>query len=1038
MFAHLHNHSHYSLLDGLSTPQQLVDRAVAIGQPALALTDHGTMAGIIDFHQAATKQGIKPIVGCEVYITDDIHGKDRTLYHLTLLAMNETGMKNLMMLSSLSYQYYYYKPRIDIHTLAQYSEGIIATTGCMGAPIPRALGMGDAQTADSLMGIFLDIYGKDRFFIELQEHSGIPELGAINSSLVAMAKRFNLQGNFLATNDAHYAAPTDAVPHDMFLCVQTGKKVDDPNRMRFSDAEYYLKTEQEMAQMFGNIPGALSNTMRITEMCNVEVDYSNKMPSPYENPVGMLRHVVLDESLTDEQHERAMHELEIIEDMGFSSYFLIIKEICDEARKRGIWWNTRGSAAGSLVAQQCGITQIDPIGNGLIFERFLNPTRVNMPDIDLDFQDDRRDEIVAATLEMFGSEKFAQIATFGTFGGRSSIRYAAKVLGIDNDTADMIAKNIDGLQSNETTAMQSVDPQHDFFSERNYELYTKDPNIRELFEMADDLQGKNKHAGVHACGVVMTNDDIRNHIPTMRQPKGVAGLGGIEQVTQWPMKHVDALDFLKIDFLGLKTISVMRHACRLIEQNHGVVYHMGNIPYESHHVGPDPSKKATAIFELLQQGDVAGVFQVEGAGMENLMVEMQPYDFQHIVAAVALFRPGPMDNIPMYIARMHGEKFEYAHPDLEPILGDTFGVMVFQEQIMEVAVKIAGYEPGEADKIRKAVGKKIKKDLDMHRDKFITGCVSNGYSLEIGESIWADIEFFARYGFNRAHAASYAMITCMTAFLKAHYRDEYLTALLTNESKDTEKISQYASRMQLDIVQPNVQLGNVDFMIHDGKIVFGLGSVKGTQLNILRQLADAAPFDSLDDLARRVDLSKGKKTLEALIYSGAMDTFGSRTGMIRIVPTITGESKQVSKGQMSLFGHGNINSIVAPDMEDDKMHTALMQKQVTGIFFDHPAREHYTGIAVADLLAFGDEQDTYMLACMIEEANLRVSKKGNKYIIGTLTDHTGGITFMGFGEHRDMLNAMYEDDPNAIYILGVRISSWNNQKKVIINSIRRL
>jgi DNA polymerase-3 subunit alpha len=504
------------------------------------------------------------------------------------------------------------------------------------------------------------------------------------------------------------------------------------------------------------------------------------------------------------------------------------------------------------------------------------------------------------------------------------------------------------------------------------------------------------------------------------------------------MKDVDTMDFLKIDFLGLKTISVMRHACELIKKNHGVDYDMSNIPYEAHHVGPDPSKKATALFELLQSGDVAGVFQVEGAGMENLMIEMQPYDFQHIVAAVALFRPGPMENIPMYVARLHGEKFEYVHPDLEDILGDTYGVMVFQEQIIEVAVKIAGYLPGEADKIRKAVGKKIKADLDMHKNKFISGCVENGYSIDVGKSIWADIEFFARYGFNRAHAASYAMITCMTAFLKAHYRDEYLTALLTNEAKDTEKISEYASRMQLNIVQPNVQLGNLDFKIHGSDIVFGLGSIKGTQLNILREIADSAPFDSLDDMVRRVDLSKGKKTLEALIYSGAMDHFGSRTGMIRIVPSMTSDSKEMKHGQMSLFGHGGVRSIVPPNTADDKMHVALMQRQVTGIFFDHPAKEFYTGINIGDLFAFGEKDDTYFVSCMIDECNIRMSKAGNKYTIGTISDNTGAITFMAFSEYGSLISAMYEDDPDAIYKLGVRVSAWNGQKKVILNSISKI
>lgn len=1034
-FVHLHTHSHNSLLDGASTPQALVDRAVAIGQPALALTDHGSMGGVVSLAKAAKSSGIKPIFGNEVYIADDVTDKERTMYHLTLLAMNDTGLGNLYKLSSIGYDNFYYKPRLDIATLSQYSDGIIATTGCMGAPIPKAIAQGDMKAASDLMGIFLDIFGVDRYFVELQQHAGISELNDINRELIRLSKRFGLDSNFIATNDAHYARPEDAVPHDTFLCIQTGSKIADAKRMRFSDQGYYLKTADEMSAMFDDVPGALSNTLRVAEMCDAEIDTSMKMPDPYDDADTELTQYVTALSDSPAEAARIAHELSIITDMGFSSYFLIIKEICDEARKRGIWWNTRGSAAGSLVAQKCGITQVPPLDNGLIFERFLNPTRVNMPDIDLDFQYDRRDEIVRATLEMFGAENFASIATYTTFSGRSSINDAARVLGIDRDYGLMLSSNVVGMQSNETSAKDSITKGHPFFSERNYKEYTTNTQAKQLFDTAEQLHGLYRNSGVHACGVVMTEGDIRDFLPTQRQPRSVEGLGGLTQVTQWPMKEIDELGFLKIDFLGLKTLSVMVHACRLIEERYGVKYDMSNIPYEAHHIGPDPTKKATALFELLQAGDVAGVFQVEGEGMEALMRDMQPYDFQHIVAAVALFRPGPMDNIPTFISRLHGEKFEYAHPDLEPILGDTFGVMVYQEQIIQVAVQIAGYEAGEADKIRKAVGKKIKAQLDAHKDKFINGCVANGYGREIGESIWADIEFFARYGFNRAHAASYAMITCMTAFLKAHYRDEYLTALLTNEAKDTDKISQYASRMKLKVTPPNIQVGNLDFEVNNGVVVYGLASIKNTQLKILRELAKAAPFESIGDMAERVDLSKGKKTLEALAYAGALDEFGSRQGIVSIVPAIQKTSKSTSKGQLTLFS--SALSLAVPSIVDDKLTCSLKQRELTGIYFNHPAVQYETGMTIADILSHGEVKTDYRVACMIDEADIRIAKTGNPYAIGTVSDATATSTFKSFGDRSKMVTGMYEQNNNEVYVMRVRLSIWNDRRELVIESLRR-
>ncbi|MFN2178189.1 MAG: DNA polymerase III subunit alpha, partial [Candidatus Promineifilaceae bacterium] len=839
-FVHLHVHSEYSLLDGLSRVDDLVARAVELNQPAIALSDHGAMYGTMPFYRAAKKAGIKPIIGIESYLAKrDMHQrdpqKDKERYHMLLLAQNQAGYRNLLQLASAAQlDGYYYKPRIDRAYMAQYSDGLIATTGCMAAEIPRAIGQGNMKLAHKLMAEYVDIFSRDRLFIELQEHH-IPELRAINKKLIEMAPRYGLENNFLATNDVHYTRAEDAKPHEVLLCIQTGSTISDP-KLSFSDSEYYLKSYDEMAAMFGELPGALSNSLRIAEMCDVKLDWQGYHLPQFDLPEGVDAHAYLrqlceeglawrygaDRANHDEVlRQRLNHELQIIGSMEFDTYFLIVWDLCEwaarsdrwwekhrdpypyesyqEWKDNDIWWNVRGSGAGSVVAYTLGITNIDPLKNGLIFERFLNPGRVSMPDIDLDYPDDARHWMVGYTMRRYGREKVAQIITFGTLGARAAIRDVGRAMDMPLPEVDVIARMIPAIPGKPARISDVLDSSNEFHSKELAERYRGSRDVRNLLDTARNLEGVSRHASSHAAGVIVSDRPLQEYVPLNRPTGGEVGLGGVDRVTQWPMEIVESIGLLKVDFLGLSTLTVMRRAARLIEQRYGTIYTMDNIPYDAGQVGPDPTKAPEKLFEMLGRGEVAGVFQVEGAGMRRLMMEMKPRRFDHIVAAVALYRPGPMDNIPEYIKRMHAAIYQdkdivkYHTPELEPILQDTYGILVYQEQIIRIASDLAGYAPGEADMIRKAVAKKKQKLMDEHRLKFTEGAIKRGFSQEVCDAIWGDIEFFARYGFNKAHAADYAKVTCQTAFLKAHYPVEYLTSMLSVERDNTEKVRRYFS-----------------------------------------------------------------------------------------------------------------------------------------------------------------------------------------------------------------------------------------------------
>ena len=1052
-FVHLHVHSEYSLLDGLSRIDHLVERAKELNQPAVALTDHGTMYGTIPFYRAAKKAGVKPIIGVETYVAarrmqDKDSQFDRDRFHLLLLAQNQTGYLNLLKIASASQlDGYYYKPRIDHDYLAQHSEGLIATTSCLAGEVPRAINYGQMDKAHELMRYYVDVFGKDRFFVELQDHD-IPELKTVNNELINMAKKYDLR--FLATNDVHYTTAQEAVPHDVLLCIQTSSTVDMPKRMRMSDNGYYLKSYDEMHKLFGHIPGALENSLLIAEMCDVDLDPKGYHLPLFDVPQGhdaasYLRHLCEKGLIWRYGKERAAsdlvlrrrldHELGIIRTMGFDTYFLIVWDMCEFAREADIWWNVRGSGAGSVVAYSLGITSIDPLANGLIFERFLNPGRVSMPDIDLDYPDDRRHEMVEYTVRKYGQDKVAQIITFGTMGARAAIRDVGRALDMPLPQVDEIAKMIPAIPGKPVKIENVLDKDHEFFSADFKERHSADSKAQELIDTAASLEGVSRHASSHAAGVIISDKPLVEYVPLNRPTSGDVGLGGIQSVTQWPMEIVESMGLLKVDFLGLSTLTVMHRAAQLIEDRHGTKYTMDNIPYDLGHVGPDPSKKPDVLFDMLERGEVAGVFQVEGAGMRRLMMEMKPRRFDHIIAAISLYRPGPMENIPEYIRRMHAALFdnkdivEYHTPDLEPILEDTYGILVYQEQIIRIASDLAGYEPGEADMIRKAVSKKKKKLMDEHRAKFTAGAMERGYSQDVCDAIWGDIEFFARYGFNKAHAADYAVITCQTAFLKAHYPVEYMAALLSVERDNTEKVAKYLAetrRMNISVAPPNINTAVLDFSIEEAEgqpvIRYGMGAIKNVgagPIELILAAREDGAFTDLQELCDRVDMRRvGKRAIESMVKVGVFDDWGTRPQFLDALERITGYSGKThdaaAAGQMSLFGGVVATAMDAsvdllrPESQIKAIdHRELLdwEKELIGVYLsEHPLERVLApilkgdgnGFTVTSDLDTNSHDKQVKMAGMISYLRPHTTKKGDAMAFAALEDLQGRVDIIFF------------------------------------------
>lgn len=1031
-FVHLHVHSEYSLLDGLSRTRSLAARAKELDMPAVAITDHGTMFAAIEFHDACKAVGVKPIIGVESYLAPrtmrDRDGKiDRSPYHLLLLAENEIGYKNLLKISSTAQlEGFYQKPRVDKLYLEQRAEGLIATTGCLAAEIPQLLVQGKAKQARDLIDWYRQIF-KDRFYVELQEH-GIPELTRINTELIAIAREFNLK--LVATNDVHYVGKDDWFAQDVLLCVQTGATVNQTDRMKMDGRDYWFKSHQEMLEVWHELPEALLNTREIAERCNVDLSFKGyhlpnfTVPDGY-TPESYLR-AICDQGFhqrypdASQAHiDRLNYEISVIHKMGFDTYFLIVWDLINHAKQSGIWANARGSAAGSMVAYCLGITHLDPLEHNLIFERFLNPDRISMPDIDLDFPDDARQEMINYTVNKYGKDNVAQIITFGKMLAKAAIRDVGRAMDYPLSETDRVAKLIP------VGPGKTIDGTLEEVKEFR-ELYENSEYIRKLIDNAKLVEGVTRNASTHAAGVVVTDRPVIEYTPLHRPTRGdESGT----PVTQFPMGDLEHIGLLKIDFLGLAHLTIVREACKLINARHGTTYDLNSIPVEDEEA-----------FKLLSRGDVIGVFQVEGGGMKRVLTQMRPNKFDHIVATIALYRPGPMDYIPTYIARLHGqEKIQYHHPSLEPILSETFGIMVYQEQIMRIARDLCGFTGGETDTLRKAVGKKNKEAILKQREKFISGAGKAGIlTEEIAAKIFDDIEFFARYGFNKAHAAVYGVLTGQTAYLKAHYTIEYMTALLSTDIGNTEKIAMFiaeARHLAIPVLPPDVRYSSNKFTIDDsytengahGAIRFGLLGIKNVGEGPIQAILDARgdePFPSLDDFCTRVDLKQvNRRVLESLIKAGAFDAFGHRAQLLEAIDQMLSISAShhnaSAAGQMSMFG-GLLTADTfgeLPKIKEIENKVQLeWEKELMGVYFSqHPllklaaTGKKLVGAYVGEISSESDGQQV-TIGGIIKGVRQIVTKKGDAMAFLQVEDPQGTIEVVAFPRtFNDCRDVIHED-----------------------------
>ncbi len=1057
-FVHLHVHTQYSLLDGFSHIKKLVQRVREMEMPAVAITDHGAMYGVIDFYNAATSAGVKPIIGIETYLAAHrMHERDPRLdknaTHLLLLAENNTGYQNLLKIASAAQlEGFYYFPRIDHEFLADHSEGLIATSGCMAAEVPRLIIENGADAARRQLDWYFEVFGPDRFFLELQQHD-IPELETINRTLLELGPRY--QARYIATNDVHYIEPGDARYQDILLAIQTGALLTDQNRMRMTDDSYYLRSPQEMAELFAEVPEALSNTLWIAERANVNLSSQGYHLPVFEVPEGHTPHSYLvrlcEEGLerrygpraADPQlRERLEYELSVIQQMGFDAYFLIVWDLCRQAQEQGIWYNARGSAAGSLVAYTLEITNVEPIGHGLIFERFLNPSRVSMPDIDLDFQDDMRQKMLEYCARRYGADKVAQIITFGTLGARAAIRDVGRVMDIPLNEVDRVSKLIPNVPGKAVTIQEALEQIPELKA-----LYNEAPYLKELIDTASHMEGSVRNAGTHAAGVIITDKPMVEYIPLHRPTSG-SEESPIKTVTQFEMSVVESLGLLKVDFLGLATLTIMQRACDLIERRTGKRYTLETIPVD------DP-----ATFEFLGKGHTAGVFQLEGSGMTRYITQMKPRNLENVIAMVALFRPGPMEFIPSYIKRMHGEEpVTYRHPAMEPIFKETYGIPIYQEQIMRAAVELGGYTLSEADELRKVIAKKQKEKLEKHRKKFVRGAKERGIPPEVGESIFADWEEFARYGFNKSHAADYGTIAVQTAFLKTHYPVEYMTALLSASKNETEKIAFYVAdcrSMGIEVLPPDINASGYDFTIEDrpGKpaaIRFGMGAVKNVgqaPVELILEARKAGPFADLNDLARRADLQKvGKRALECLVRVGALDSLGERKailqGLDQIISISASHFRALTCGQMSFFGTiaGVEEEIRLPNAPTlDRREQLEWERELIGLYVsDHPLTPYLPALQrrithFSGQLSSAQHDEKVVVAGMVTRFRNHQTKKGSQMGFVTLEDIQGAIELVVFPKSWEKYSTLVGMD--RVLIACGRVDHQNGEPKVLVDKL---
>lgn len=1005
-FTHLHVHTEYSLLDGSSKIKEIVKRAKELGMDSLAITDHGVMYGVIDFYKAAREAGIKPIIGCEIYVSpssrfDKEAGvSDDRYYHLVLLAENDTGYHNLMKIVSKGFtEGFYYKPRVDYEVLEQYSEGIIALSACLAGEVARNLAKGNYEDAKKSALRYEGIFGKGNFFLELQDH-GIPTQKTVNAGILRLSRELGIE--LVATNDIHYIFEEDSVPHDILLCIQTQKKVSDNDRMKYEGGQYYLKTEEEMAALFPYAKEAIENTHKIAMRCNVEIEFGVRKLPRFQVPAefyketdddieaswNYLLHLCTEglkkryASASKEEYEklkeRLDYELSVIKNMGFIDYFLIVWDFINYAKRNGIAVGPgRGSAAGSIVAYTLEITDIDPIKYDLLFERFLNSERVSMPDIDVDFCMERRGEVIEYVIEKYGKEKVSQIVTFGTLAAKGVIRDVGRVLDMPYAEVDAIAKMIPNELNITLEKALKMNPMLK-------ESYDNNSQIKYLIDMSMRLEGLPRHTSMHAAGVLISSKAVDEFVPLSRASDGTI-------TTQYIMTTLEELGLLKMDFLGLRTLTVIQNAVRMIKKSQNIDLDLKNADYSD-----------KAVYELIGSGKTEGIFQLESAGMKNFMKELKPDNIDDIIAGIALYRPGPMDFIPQYIeGKNNAENITYDCPQLEHILKPTYGCIVYQEQVMQIVRDLAGYSLGRSDLLRRAMSKKKESVMQKERHNFvygneeegIPGCIKNGISEEIANKIYDKMIDFAKYAFNKSHAAAYAVVAYETAYLKHYYPVEFMAALMTSFIENSSKVSQYiviCKNMGIDILPPDINKGERDFSVEDGKIRYGLSALKsigkGVIDSIVEERNERGEFTSLNDFVVRLTGKEvNKRTIESFIKAGAFDSFGLKRRQlmmiyVQVVDSITKDKKNNMAGQMTLFDFASEEDkqdyeIQVPDVaEFTKLELLAFEKEVIGVYVSgHPLEEY---------MSLWKKKVTVVSTDFVSEDDDMKVKDGNRETIG--------------------------------------------------------
>ena len=1098
-FVHLHTHTEYSILDGASRLDDIIAAAVADGQPALGITDHGNMYGVLDFYRGCKQAGIKPIIGTEAYMArdsrherpsrrgrlddsgGDVEGGGKLYYHLTLLAADDAGYKNLIQVASRAFmEGYYYKPRCDWETLADHSEGLIATTGCLGGHVPQSLLRGNTDEALAKAARFQDIFGRDSYFVELQDH-GIPAQRQILPQLLEISRK--LKAPLLATNDSHYTHRHDAEAHDALLCVQTGSLLEDDDRLKFHGDEHYMKTAAEMRRVFAELPDACDNTLLIAERADVNIEFGTPRLPHFDVPEGFaddreyLDHLTYagarerwGDPLPEEVAARLAYELEVINSMGFASYFLITWDLIAYARRRGIRVGPgRGSAAGCAVAYSLRITDLDPIRYDLLFERFLNPSRVSMPDIDMDFDSRHRDEIIRYASQKYsrdGNDHVAQIVTFGRIKARAAVRDAARVLGYPHSLGDRIAKAMPPLVLGRDTPLRycfEESPSHrDGYvaAAELRQMYDTDSDVAKVVDVARGLEGMRRQDGIHAAAVVITPEPLTEYMPIQRKPESGSDPAEAPIVTQYEMHGVEDLGLLKMDFLGLRNLDVITDTVELIERTRGVTVDIDSVELDD-----------AATYRMLQEGDTIGVFQLENPQVRSLVRSLAPTAFDDVCALVALYRPGPMaaNMHHDYADRKNGRRpVEYFHDDAADILADTYGLMIYQESVMRVAQRFAGYSLAEADSLRKAMGKKIREAMAAEEEKFVAGVAANGYEEGLGAQLFKIIEQFADYAFNKSHSYGYGLVAYQTAFLKANYPVEYLAALLTSVKGKLENASVYLNECRLrgiDVQVPDVNRSASDFTpvptgdeTGPGRIVYGLSAVRnvgeGVVEKVIAERDEGGPYSSFVDFVERVHIDVlNKRTVESLIKAGAFDSLGHpRKGLLQVhdpvIDMTVRKRREHDAGVMSLFGEQSEGPSFddrpeVPDVEYERMVKLAHEKEMLGLYIsDHPLKgmearvRRLADCTIGDLAAgagVSDDAGFWSVGGVVTGLQRRWTRRGELMASFALEDLQDRIEVLVFPRVMAEHGSKLADD--AVVVVRGRLDSREDTLRFFANEV---